>query len=327
MIFDLPAFAAIFTGIAVVLLFELGTVLLAGKGPAGRRMNRRLRLLEANEDGRVVLRKLSRRPVAGDNRDLAIALLEFLPVRVLDHLAGRAGLLTPIEHLLAAMLLSIMAAILALLAMTTLPAGLILLGGPLAVVAGWGGMLYRMGVRRTNRFNEQLPEALILMSRSLRVGHPLSAALSLVAREMPDPLGSELGMVFDEMTYGLDLREALTSLCGRVEGRALRYMAVAISIQYSTGGNLAELLDRLAVVLRDIDRMHRKVKALSAESRLSATILSILPFAVAFGIGIASPGYFDTVMTDPPFRAALWAAFGGIVMGVLIMIRMVNFRF
>lgn len=323
----LPLFAALSAGLAVVVGVQLVVVVVLLGGGSGKRLNQRLRPLQAGGDGKVVLRKLSRRAMAGDRRGLAAALLEYAPVRGLDHLAARAGLATAIEHLLAAMVVSALAAILALMAFAGLAAWMAVGLGPLVAVAGWVGALYRLGVRRANRFNEQLPEALSLMARSLRVGHPISAALALVAREMPDPLGSELGMVFDEMTYGLDLGEALDNLCGRVEGRALRYMTVAISIQNSTGGNLAELLVRLANVLRDIDRMHRKVKALSAEARLSATILSVLPFAVAVGIAMVAPGYYQPVLADPPFLALLWAAGGGMALGVIIMIRMVNFRF
>lgn len=324
---NIPLLAALSAGVAVVLLIQVGAVLLS-RGSSARQLNRRLRLLEGGGDRKVVLRKLSRRGMAGEGGGgLSAALLEYAPVRALDHLAGRAGVLTPIDRLVLAMVGSAAAADLALVFLGGLSAPQALVLGPLAAVAVWVAALYRMGVSRSNRFNEQLPEALSLMARSLRVGHPISAAIALVAREMPDPLGSELGLVFDEMTYGLDLGEALDNLCNRMSGRALRYMTVAISIQHSTGGNLAELLLRLAGVLRDIDRMHRKVKALSAEGRLSAAILSVLPFAVAFGIAMVAPGYYDAVLSDPPFLAVLWAAGAGMAIGVVVMIRMVNFRF
>lgn len=315
--------AILLGGLAVVLVVEAAAAL---RGQPQGRVNRRLSLLAGGGDGRVVLRKLSRRPVQGDNHDVALALLKFAPVRTLDHLAGRAGLLTPIEHLLAALGLSAMAAVLACLAAGIRPE-LAAPAGLAGAAAAWGLGLRRLASRRTARFAEQFPEALSLISRSLRAGHPLSTALSLVAREMPDPLGSEFGMVFDEMTYGQDLRGALTNLCRRVDGRELRYMAVAISIQQSTGGNLAQLLDSLAGVLREVERMHRKVKALSAEGRLSALVLSILPFAVAFGIALVAPGYYDEVFNDRPFLIVLCLGGAGIGLGIVMMVRMVNFRF
>ena len=199
--------------------------------------------------------------------------------------------------------------------------------GPATIVAAWAVMLRRMARNRTIRLGRQLPEALMLMSRSLRAGHPITAALWLVAREMPAPLGSEFAIVFHEMTYGLDLRDSLANLCGRVESRELRYMAVAVSIQHSTGGNLAELLDTLAAVLRDIERLHRKIKALSAEGRLSATVLSALPFIVTLGIGLVAPGYYGDVIHDPTFQMILGSAGASMVLGMVTMSHMVNFRF
>lgn len=322
---DLPLAAALCAGAAIALLVGVGANALAPGGDG--RLNRRLRLLQGESDGRVVLRKLSRRPVAGDHRALALSLLRFAPVRLLDHLAGRAGLLTPIERLVAGVALSTIVAVAMLAAFVHLSLPVALGAGLAGTPLAWGLVLGKMGAARTQRFDAQLPEALALISRSLRVGHPLTAALALVAREMPDPLGSEFGMVFDEMTYGLELREALANLCRRVESQPLRYMAVAVSVQYSTGGNLAELLDRLAGVLRDVERMGRKVKALSAEARLSATILSILPVGVAVGLSVVVPGYFDDVLGDPPFRWVLFGGFGGVVLGIAVMIRMIRFRF
>jgi tight adherence protein B len=315
--------AMLLGGLAVVLVVE---AVAARRGHPQDRVNRRLSLLAGGGDARVVLRKLSRRPMQGDNHDLALALLRIPPIRALDHLAARAGLLTPIEHLLVALGLSVVAAVLACLAAGIGPE-LAVPAGPVGAVVVWVLVLRRLARRRNARFAEQFPKALTLISRSLRAGHPLSTALSLVAREMPDPLGSEFGMVFDEMTYGQDLRGALANLCRRVDGRELRYMAVAISIQQSTGGNLAQLLDSLAGVLHEVERMHRKVRALSAEGRLSALVLSVLPFAVAFGIALLAPGYYDEVFRDRPFLIVLCLGGAGIGLGILMMVRMVNFRF
>lgn len=305
----------------IVTLSGAALALLAAAWRAGgggdQRLARRLGTLAAAVPaGRPSLRKAGRHP-AGDKAG-------GLPQR-LDRLLGRAGV-----SLAAARLAGIVAAV----AVTATVLVLLLGAGPLVAVAaglaaGLGGpmlVLQRMAARRVARFAEQLPEALAMMARSLRAGHPINAALGLVAREMPDPLGGEFVIVFDEMTYGLDLREALGNLCQRIDGRELRYMAVAISIQQGSGGNLAELLDTLARVLRDISRMHRKVRALSAEGRLSAAVLSILPFCVAFGIAALAPGYYDGVVADPPFLAVLAAGGAGIVIGIAMMAKMVNFR-
>jgi tight adherence protein B len=284
-------------------------------GGGGQRLERRLGAVPAAGQ-RPSLRKAGRRPAGGQARTLLLRL---------DRLLGRAGATMAVERLAGIMAAGTVAATVLALVSGTAPAVAVAAG----LTAGIGGpvlVLARMAARRVGRFAEQLPEALAMIARSLRAGHPINAALGLVAREMPEPLGGEFAIVFDEMTYGLDLREALANLCQRIDGRELRYMAVAISIQQSSGGNLAELLDTLARVLRDIGRMHRKVRALSAEGRLSAAVLSILPFGVALGIAALAPGYYDGVLADPPFLAVLAAGGGGILVGIAMMAKMVNFR-
>ncbi|CAA7615379.1 type II secretion system F family protein [Magnetospirillum sp. UT-4] len=276
------------------------------------RLARRLGAVTA-ADAAPSLRKAGRRPAG------------LSPAAWLERLLARAGSGLSVERLAGLMAAVTVAATVAALALGAGP----LVAPALGLAAGIGGpvvVLRRMAAGRVVRFAAQLPEALAMMARSLRAGHPINAALGLVAREMPEPLGGEFATVFDEMTYGLDLREALGNLCRRMDGRELRYMAVAISIQQGSGGNLAELLDTLARVLRDIGRMHRKVRALSAEGRLSAAVLSVLPFGVALGITALAPGYYDGVLADPPFLAVLGGGFAGIVLGIAMMARMVNFR-
>lgn len=190
-------------------------------------------------------------------------------------------------------------------------------------------MLYlRMKAReRTNKFSEQLPDALDTMARSLRAGHPFSSAMTLASQDLVDPMGSELGIVVDEMTYGLDLNDALESLRQRVNLQDLDYMVVAITIQHETGGNLAEVLANLSKVIRDRFRMFQKIKALSAEGRLSAWVISVLPFFVAGVVHVINPSYFGQYLGDSTFHKMIIGGLFGIMLGAVTMFKMVNFRF
>jgi tight adherence protein B len=164
------------------------------------------------------------------------------------------------------------------------------------------------------------------MVRSLQAGHPISAAISLVSKEMGDPIGTEFGIAVDEMTYGLDMREALYNMGRRIEIQDFQYVVVSINIQHETGGNLAEVLRNLSTVIRDRFRMFKKIRALSSEGRLSAIVLSFLPFAVGAIIFTGNPGFYLNVADDPLFLPMMAAALGLMLAGIFIMYRMVNFR-
>ena len=180
--------------------------------------------------------------------------------------------------------------------------------------------------RRRRKFEMQLPDAIDILVRSLRVGHPVAAAIRLVRRELSDPIGAEFGIVADELTYGLDLETAMNNLGHRVGQPDLALLVVAISIQSKSGGNLAEILGSLAKVIRDRLRMRLKVKALSAEGRFSALVLSILPFALFAVLWVIAPtfygGVWDVFFVKPLLvGASLW-----MFVGDLVMYRMVKFE-
>jgi tight adherence protein B len=187
-------------------------------------------------------------------------------------------------------------------------------------------MLLAMRARRRKLFESQLPEAIDVMVRSLKAGHPLTVAISVVAREMADPIGSEFGIVADEMTYGLDLDSALSNLRTRAGQSDLSFFVVAVSIQQKTGGNLAEILTNLSRMVRERGRMRRKIHSLSSEGRFSAIALSVIPCFIYGAISLTSPGYFKEVESDPLFMQAVYVGLGLWLMGVYVMRRMVNFR-
>lgn len=180
--------------------------------------------------------------------------------------------------------------------------------------------------RRRKAFALQLPECLDVVVRSLRAGHPTPVAIALVAREMSYPIGTEFGMVSDEMTYGLPLAEAVTNMMNRVGLEDLRLLVIAISIQATTGGNLSDILANLSKVIRDRAMLRSKIRALSGEGRMSAIVLSVFPFLLAGIISLMAPDYYTSVADSPMVRYGIGAALVLMTIGDYVMYRMVNFE-
>jgi tight adherence protein B len=187
-------------------------------------------------------------------------------------------------------------------------------------------VLHFLRSRRRKAFGAQFPDALDMIVRSLRAGHPVPIAISLVAREMKDPIGSEFGIVADEITYGIDLESALRNLYFRIGQDDLPLFVTAVGIQASTGGNLGEILDNLSKVIRERFKMRRKVRALASEGRASAIILSSLPLLLMLIIHVVAPDFYGAVWNEDLTKKVLMAAGGWMLFGNFIMYRMVNFR-
>ncbi len=180
--------------------------------------------------------------------------------------------------------------------------------------------------RRRKAFGAQFADALDMIVRSLRAGHPVPVALTMVARELRDPIGSEFGIVVDEITYGADLESALRSLYFRIGHDDLPLFVTAVAIQGSTGGNLGEILENLSAVIRDRFKMRRKIRALAAEGRASALILSSLPIAIFLMIQIVAPDFYTGVWNEPLTKKVLAIAGAWMALGNFVMYRLVNFR-
>lgn len=180
---------------------------------------------------------------------------------------------------------------------------------------------------RSAKLVAQLPDALDLMSRGLRVGHPLNTSIASVATEMPDPIGTEFGIVVDQVSYGDDIVTAFKELAERVDEEDVYYLAVSIGIQHGTGGNLARLLGVLAKVIRDRATIRRKIKAISAEGRATMWIISALPVVIFVAVNIATPEFYGEVWGDPLFMPAMALIVGLIVANFLALRKLVNFKF
>lgn len=161
--------------------------------------------------------------------------------------------------------------------------------------------------KRLGMIEEQLPDAVELMVRSLRVGHPFTNAISIVSKEIQDPLASEFGVIADESAYGRDVGEALKDMAERLDMQDLRFLAVAVTIQQQSGGNLAEILAGLAQVIRARFRLFRRVKAITAEAKWSGKFLSAFPIVALIVINVSDPHYYDEVMDHPYFIPACFA--------------------
>lgn len=194
------------------------------------------------------------------------------------------------------------------LAMLTIP----LLIGYLPVVA-----LRMKRDKRLDQFEEQLPEALIMMARAMRAGLPFADALRSTASEMPAPLGPEFSAVFADITYGLGVKDGLINLMARVPSLSLQTMVTAVLVQRETGGNLSELLEKLAAVIRGRQKLYRKVKSLSAEGRMSAWVLVMIPLLLGVMISFSSPTYLPLLLKDPIGQNMLWTMLGLLVVGVI----------
>ncbi|MGO7588291.1 type II secretion system F family protein [Rhizobium leguminosarum] len=188
-------------------------------------------------------------------------------------------------------------------------------------------VVWRARVRRMRKFEQKLPEALDVANRSLAAGHPLPAAISLVAREMPDPIGTEFGLLSDELTYGVTLDDALVNLADRVGVEDLNLLAISLSVQAGTGGNLVEILQNLSKTLRDRTLLRAKVRAISSEGRITAIFMSMYPFLLYAMIKILSPTYFDPVWESGHGTIVVSVLLAVMAIGNIILYKMVNFEY
>lgn len=186
-----------------------------------------------------------------------------------------------------------------------------------------------VGVKRRRRikaFTSQFPDALEMFARSLRAGHSFTGAIQLVAQEMPHPLGSEFRQVFEEQNLGVPLREALTGMTHRVDSLDARFFVTAILIQRETGGNLAEIIDKIAHVIRERFRIQGQLKIFTAQARMTGTILSLLPIGLALAIGVLNPEYLKPLWFERAGRFLIALAVCMQIAGALVIRKIVRIK-
>jgi tight adherence protein B len=308
-----------FVAVSVVLVAEALYLLFFSATSYRSRVNRRLRLMNDQVDRQAILVQLRRErglTGGGDYR---------LPLVFLNRLILQSGLS------LGVMKFAILVAIGAVMAFgaslffrfSLVEAGAIAVAS--TVVLPFVVLTF-LRKRRQKKFGEQFPDAIDVIVRSLKAGHPIPIAIAMVGREMPDPCGSEFGMVADEVTYGADMETAMRSLYHRVGQDDLPLFVTAVAIQGSTGGNLSEILQNLSAVIRLRFKMRRKIKALAAEGRFSALLLSGLPVAMFFILKGIAPNFYGDIWHLDMTKIGLAIAGAWMLLGNAIMYKLVNFK-
>ena len=301
-----------------ILVAEAIYLLFATRSDKRVAVNRRMRLQERKLTQQQVLVQL-RKERGVDGRRL-------FSLNGLRRLRTQSGIVTPMPKFLLATSGAALGLVLAA-AWFGVPLRAALLALPALCVVVPVVTLRFLRSRRHKQFGIQLPEALELITRSLKAGHPVPVAISMVAREMPDPIGTEFGLVADEVTYGSDLVSALQSMYNRVGHEDLPLFVTAVSIQSTSGGNLREILDGLSAVIRERGKLKRKVRSISTEGRMSAYILTAVPALLGAGIMVLMPSFYQDV-TDEPMT---WYLLGGslfwLMLGNAMMFKMASFRF
>jgi len=197
-----------------------------------------------------------------------------------------------------------------------------------AVVSGAIPLLYLRfkKKKRIEKFKRQLPEGLDLIARALRAGHAFTSGMELVAEEFDDPLGPEFDKTLDEINFGVSVQDALKSLAGRIDCPELKYFVVSVILQRETGGNLAEIIASIARLIRERFRLEGKIRILTAEARLSAVILSVLPFVAVFALLLVNPEYQSIMFSQPMGRVMAGIAMLMMLVGMLVMRRMARLK-
>jgi len=312
----------VFYGFAAVsaILFVEGVYLLFFSASSYRsKINRRLALMTNQPDREGMLIQLRRERGLTSGGDFRLPLVAF------NRLVLQSGLTIGFTKLILIILFGSVAAF----------GGTMYVMGDLFYAAGAGVFAATIAPylflrikrgRRHKVFSAQFPDAIDIIVRSLRAGHPVPIAISMVSRELPDPMGSEFGIASDEITYGADLETAMRNLYFRVGQDDLPLFVTAVAIQGSTGGNLSEILENLSAVIRQRFKMRRKIRALAAEGRASALILSSLPIAMFAIINITSPDFYSSVWHESITKVILGVAGCWMGIGNFIMYRLVNFK-
>lgn len=307
--------------VAVLLLVEGIYLTVFGKSISlNSKVNRRLDMMEKGAGREQVLDQL-RKEMALHLRSSSIPLYSILARR-----AQKANIaFSPAQLIMLMGVLAVISFIGMTVGTSTSPPvriGISIIMG-IAAVFMW---INSKAKKRLALLEEQLPDAIELMVRSLRVGHPFTSTLAIVAKEISDPLGTEMGMIADESTYGRDVGEALKDMAERLGIQDLRFLAVAVTIQQTSGGNLAEILHGLSKVIRSRFKLFRRVKAITAEAQWSGSFLSGFPLLALIAINVSKPDYYDVVMETPYFVPACLVVAAFLIVNVFVMKMLVNIK-
>ncbi len=287
---------------------------------------------------RAKLRKRLRKYIYAENPSASADILRkrlLSEIPFVNHLLQRISFIQRLDHLViqanAPYALGFYVLLFALLTILGFLAGILLLKQiPMAIlIAMLSGAVPYVYLRakkqaRIEKFRSQMPEGLDLIARALKAGHALPSGMKLAAEQFEDPLGPEFSETLDEINFGVGVADALKNLAGRMNCVEVRYFVVAVILQRETGGNLAELMESLAHLIRENYKFQGKVRTLCAEGRLSAYILIALPFLIAGWIKLSTPGFLEPLITEPIGRIMLVSAGIMMMMGIFIIQKMIK---
>lgn len=306
---------------AVIAIVQGAYLVIFGKSISmNGKVNRRLELLEKGGGREQVLEQL-RKEMTQHMKSQSIPLYSILASK-----AQKANIaFTPAQLIILMGVVSVVAFI----GLTVGTGAAAQVRAPLSLAMGIGGVfvwINNKAKKRMSMIEEQFPEAIELMVRSLRVGHPFTSAISIVANEVADPLGTEMGVISDEAAYGRDIGECLKAMAERLDMQDMRFLAVAVTIQQTSGGNLAEILDGLSKVIRSRFRLFRRVKAITAEAKWSGKLLSGFPIVAMIGVNVVDPNYFDEVQKSEYFIPACLVVATLLIANLFVMRALVNIK-
>lgn len=310
--------------VSIVLLIEGGYFAFRSiRKPEVKRVRRRLRGLSPEgygEEAIDIMRKRTLSEVPWLNR----LLLRFRWTDRMNRLLEQAGTQRPLGFFI---LLSLVLAAAGFLGVSWITSNhLISIPGAAFLALMPFFYIYSKKKRRMQKFQRQLPEALDLIARSLKAGHAFSGGLKMVVDEFDDPISTEFGTTLDEINFGVGVNDALKNLSNGVDCPDLKFFVISVIIQRETGGNLAEILENIAYLIRERFKLQGHIKTLSAEGRLSAAILIALPFIAAFALSLINPDYIGTLFTDPIGRIMVVFAITMMIIGFFVMRRIIAIR-
>lgn len=317
--------AFVLTFIAVALGVEVAWQWwFSSQSGAARRTRQRLKSVETDsKDGPGGKSLLKRRHLA-ESASIEAILRRLRGIDFIDRTLQQSGCKWTVANLLVNTGLCFLSGLfIALMLQSNLPIA-IAAGTVLSLVP----MLYvsKKRSKRLGKMERQLPEVTDLIARSLRAGHAFSSTVQMVADEMPEPIAGEFRQVADEVNFGVSMSEALQRLAGRIPLTDLRYLVVAVLIQRESGGNLAELMNSISFLIRERLKLLGQIKTLSAEGRLSAWILFMLPIVICLLLGFLNPTYFNALIEDPEGMTLIITAAVMMVLGALWMRKIIHIR-
>jgi tight adherence protein B len=310
--------AAVFTAVFVLMMGL--TTSASGTSRMRRTLRRRLERIgaDAQQDIASIVREKYLTSLSPFERRLEeLPLMEKLAV--MSEQAGRSG--PAYRQVINSMLLAVLGGV---IAGALLHSGIV----GLSVAAMCFTVPYlRLSLqrrRRMEKIEEQIPDAIDVIKRALRAGHPFNAAIKLVADDMDQPIAKEFELTFSDLNYGNDVRRALLGLLNRVPSVTVMALVTSVLVQRETGGNLAEILDQIAKVVRGRFKFERKVRTLAAEGKISAWVLSLVPLALVAMLSIASPNYLPILLKAPVGHNLIYAAVALAVVGIFWIRRIIR---